>query len=686
MLLLNQTQIRCCLVFLACILPPTLALAQSDARTLQPILQEQTLPPDVVLFQLRQYLLSRIAKPPKATSASGWTTEARRLRARFLDEVFHGWPREWVTAAPRFEELGVVESGNGYRMRKLRYEILPGFSATGILYEPEALKDKVPAILNVNGHETASGKATEHKQKQCINFAKRGMLVLSLEWLGTGELNLPGNKHWYGAHLDLVGMQGVGLFYLQMRKGLDYLYAHPNVDQNRLGITGLSGGSWQTLVLSALDERVKVIVPVAGFSSLQQRMESRDLGSIGDVEQMPTDLFNGYDYTHLTALLAPRPTLLVYNAEDDCCFRAPLVKPLVFDAILPFFKLFRKENIFEWYENSDPGTHNYQLDNRQQAYRFFSKHFNWPGPANEISSDSEIMNVEELTVGLPAANLTILDLARMMGREVKRSPIPALKEDRNQWIASERLKLKTILRYEPVSLMRPWMLANTKNRGVETLSYMFEMNNRLSASAVWVKATHVPQSAPVTIVLNDQGKRESGSETANRVNRGEQVLAVDLLFMGDSARIREAGNPGPGNLPWTPIYAFVPVFHTIGDRAIGLEAAQLVEITRWIQQRSGKDKVRLESRGIRSQVVAILSAALEPKLFSEIVVRGGMASLSYLLEKPVEFQQAPELFCLDLYQNFELDSLEAMADGVRISHLKQLSSPVPDTSVKPPTQ
>jgi hypothetical protein len=274
----------------------------------------------------------------------------------------------------------------------------------------------------------------------------------------------------------------------------------------------------------------------------------------------------------------------------------------------------------------------------------------------------------------------------MIGREVKRSPIPPLNEGRTQWIASERLKLKTILRYEPVSLMRPWMLATTKSRGVETLSYMFEMNNRLSASAVWVKATYNPQSAPVTIVLNDQGKRESGSETANRVNRGEQVLAVDLLFMGDSARIREVGNPGPGSLPWTPIYALVPVFHTTGDRALGLEAAQLVEITRWIQQRSGKDKVRLETRGIRSQVVAILSAALEPKLFSEIVAREGMASLSYLLEKPVDYQQAPELFCLDLYQNFELDSLEAMADGVRISHLKQLSSPVPDTSVKPPTQ
>jgi Acetyl xylan esterase (AXE1) len=686
MILRNLVYIRCCLIFLACLLPPTLALAQSNIRMLQPILQEQTISPDVLLFQMRQYLLSRIAKPPKASSATEWTAEAGRLRERFLDVVFHGWPREWVTAPHRFEELGVIESGKGYRMRKLRYEILPGFSATGILYEPEVLKNKVPAILNVNGHEITLGKATEYKQKHCINFAKRGMLVLNLEWFGTGEMNLPGNKHWFGSHLDLVGMHGVGLFYLQMRKGLDYLYLHPNVDRNRLAMTGLSGGSWQTVVLSALDERVKVIIPVAGFSSLQQRVEARDFGSIGDVEQMATDFFDGYDYTHLTALLAPRPTLLIYNAEDDCCFRTPLVRPLVFDAILPFFKLYRKDNAFEWYDNLDPGTHNYHLDNRQQAYRFFNKHLNWPGPDNEIPSDSEIMSAEELTVGLPEANLSILDLARMVNREIKRSPVPVLEEARNEWVASERSKLRSIIRYEPVSMVRPWMLANTRNRGVETLSYMFEMNNRLSASAVWAKATHVPQSAPVTIILNDEGKRESGAEVVDRVNRGEQVLAVDLLFKGDSARIYKVSASDPENFIPAPISILVQIFHAVGDRAIGLEAAQLVEITQWIMRQSGRNKVRLESRGIRSQVVALVSAAMKPELFSEIVVQEGMASFSYLFEKPVEFRQAPELFCLDLYKNFDLDNLTALAEGVRISHSNQLTLPIQHPTVRRLTQ
>ena len=138
-------------------------------------------------------------------------------------------------------------------------------------------------------------------------------------------------------------------------------------------MTGLSGGGWQTIILSSLDERVRVAVPVAGFSSIIPRVEAKDFGDIGDVEQSATDLFDGRDYTWLAALMAPRPTLLVYNAEDDCCFRAPMVKSGVFDSIQPFFALYGKQTDFAWHENRDPGTHNYLLDNRIAAYDFLAR-------------------------------------------------------------------------------------------------------------------------------------------------------------------------------------------------------------------------------------------------------------------------------------------------------------------------
>src|SRR5439155_2855462 len=254
----------------------------------------------------------------------------------------------------------------------------------------------------------------------------------------------------------------------------------------RVGMTGLSGGGWQTTILSALDERVKVIVPVAGITSLQTRVEVRMYGDLGDIEQSATDLLEGQDYSHMVALMAPRPTLLIHNAEDDCCFRAPLVKPLLFDLVGPVFRLYQKEDVFEWHENRDPGTHNYQLDNRLQAYRFFSKHFSLPIIENEIPSEAEVKSYDELVVGLPKDNLTILGLARKLGSQITRQPLPGESTARAAWATQERDKLKKLVRYRPVGIQRPWAVANTKNKGVETKSYLFEMNNGLSASAVWL--------------------------------------------------------------------------------------------------------------------------------------------------------------------------------------------------------
>jgi dienelactone hydrolase len=624
-----------------------LAFAQTDAETLGPILGDEIIPPAVGGFQVRQYLVNRVAPPPVATSAEQWTAQAQKLRQQMLDVAYHGWPKEWVNSPSKFEDLGVIEGGKGYKLRKLRYEIVPGFQSTAILYEPENLQGKVPAVLNVHGHVGAPGKAVEFKQKRCIAMAKHGMLALNLEWFSFGELGARGNEHWFGAHLDLVGMNEMGLFYLAMRRGLDYLYDLPHVDRNRLAVTGLSGGGWQTILLSALDERVKVSIPVAGFSSIRTRVEVKAYGDLGDVEQSATDLYDGRDYTHLAALMAPRPTLLVYNAEDDCCFRAPLVKPLVFERTKPFFRLYGKESDLQWHENRDPGSHNYQLDNRLSAYAFLSKQFDLPPIDSEAGVAQEIKSYDDLVVGLPKDNLTILGLAQRVGRQIARAEAPADSASSGAWAAAERQKLASVVRTKAASITSTWVVANTKHNGVETKSYLFLMSNGLNADAVWLKAIHGPDNSPLTIVLSDKGKKGAGAEVAERVNRGEQVLAVDLLFSGDAWK-----DLGPG---------YVQIFHGLGDRPLGMRSAQLVEIAHWFQKTGGSQKIRLEATGIRSQVAALVASALEPNLFSSVVVHEGMPSLGYLLEAPVNYWEAPELFCLDLYKQFDLDRLTALA-------------------------
>ena len=648
---------------LACFLFSHETFAQSTPANLQTVLGEEILAPSAALLQMKSFILSRVAPPPVATSAAQWTEESQRLRRHLLqDVVFHGWPPEWVSSSPKFEDVGAIETHEGYRLRKLRYEVVPGLQSVAILYEPEKLEGRAPAILNVNGHVGPMGKAVEYKQKRCINFAKHGILALNLEWFAFGELRAEGNQHWYGAHLDLVGANALGIFMLEMRRGIDYLADHPKVDRNRIGVTGLSGGGWQTIFLSALDERVSVAVPVAGYSSTTTKVEARQFGDLGDLEQNGTDFLANVDYTHLTAMMAPRPTLLIHNAEDNCCFRAPLVKPLIYDGIRPFFKLYGKEDVFRWYENRDPGTHNYQLDNREHAYHFFSQQFGGPIVEKEIPAGQEIKTYEELAVGLPKDNLTILDLARKVAGTTRRTPIPPVSAARSAWVHSERQKLSSVVRYKPERLARIWTVANTKNKGLETLSYLFEMDNGLAASGVWVKGIDAPGDAPVTLLLHDQGRKAAAADVSTRVNRDEQVLALDLTFFGDTWKDLEP-------------FSYVQILDGEGERAVGIQAAQLIEIAEWLRKRTGAQKVSLETRGIRTEAIALVAAALQPEVFSDVAVREGMASLDYVLQVPVTFQNAPELFCLDLYKEFDMDRLAAMAAPAEVRFDNMLKTP-----------
>jgi dienelactone hydrolase len=611
-------------------------------------------PPVVTAFQLQQYLLARVPALPSPATAAQWTSEEKRLRHHILDDVaFHGWPREWVESAPHFEQVGVIETQHGYRIRKFRYEIVPGFMSTALLYEPAKINGRAPAILNLIGHEP-EGVAVEYEQKRCINFAKRGIVALDLGWMGFGELSQPENNHDYAADLDLVGSNAFGLFYLAMQRGLDYLATLPDVDPARLGVTGLSGGGWQTVMLGALDKRVAVTVEVAGIGSRESNLTQPE--DTYEVEEDAPDLMRGETYPEFVAMRAPLPTLLIHNAVDSCCFRASLVKPGIYDNVQPFFKLCGNPDNLAWHESFKPGVHNYQLDNRQQAYRFFTEHFHIPVAEQEIFSDDEIRTPQQLAIGVPTNNLTIVGLAKQFASAIHREPIPAGEAQRAAWIPSERKTLKSVVRYTPVSTLRALRMDNGVGYNFQTLSYRFDYSNGLSATGIWFKEDAAPEDQPITIVLDDNGDKAAAEAVFERVARGEQVLAFDPIFIGSAA-------PGPD------ISAWMVLLDSTGDRCLGLEAAQLVATANWLRSTTGQSRIRLETNGIRTQVIALVAMAIDPDAFSDVVSRNAMKSLTYLIDKPVPFRSAPELFCLDLYKDFDIDSLSALAFPAKVTQM-----------------
>jgi dienelactone hydrolase len=640
--------------------------AQAIGDTVAPFLDKPVQPISVTAYQLQKYMMKHIPKPVPPATAEQWAVDAQKLRKHILEDVaFHGWPHEWIVSPPHFEQTAVIETDRGYRLRKFRYEIVPSLYSTAILYEPVAIKERVPAILNLVGHDPL-GNATEYEQKRCINFAKQGVLALSLGWLGFGELGQPENSHDFGGHLDLVGSNSLGYFYLTIRRGLDYLASLPQVDTQRLGVTGLSGGGWQTIMLSALDERVAAAVEVAGFGSLETNLTRPT--DTQEIEEDATDLVQGQDYPYFVALRAPRPTLLIHNAQDDCCFLAPLVKPYIYEQTIPFFKLYRAENAVQWHQNVDPGTHNYQLDNRQQAYAFFSKAFHLPPVTKEIPSDGEIRSPEQMAGTLPKDNLTVAGLARKLGSEITRAPIPSIAKERDSWAQSQREQLKSVLRFSPVSLDSAWRLVSTKRPGFQSYSYRFDFSNGLSATGIWLAGSSTSTDAPVTIVVNDKGFKASSQNVADRINRGEQVLALEPLFFGSTT----PNDSDPAC--WEMLVA------SSGDRPLGIETAQLLAIAKYFRSTSGQKSIRLESEGIRSQIVVLAAAAIDPGTFSEVYSNDVMDSLRFLLDAPVPYRTAPDLFCLDLYKYFDIDRLILVASPVAITAgRKAVAQPLPKT-------
>ena len=572
-------------------------------------------------------------------NANDWKSYREVIREAVLDNVvFRGEADKWRDEPLRVEWLDTIAGGSGYRIKKLRYEAVPGLWIPALLYEPEKLTGKVPVSLAVNGHD-GKGKAADYKQIRCINQAKRGMLVLNVEWLGMGQLRTPNYVHARMNQLDLCGTSGLAPFYLSMKRGLDVLLSLEHADASRVAVSGLSGGGWQTITISSLDPRVTLANPVAGYSSFRTR--ARVGMDLGDSEQTPVDLGVFADYSVLTMMRAPRPTLLTFNAHDNCCFQSGHALPPLLDAAMPVYRLFGKENALRWHVNELPGTHNYERNNREAFYRMIGDFF-FAGDRSfdprEIPSDVEVKTADELMVPLPEKNEDFNSLALALSRSL---PETAATAEVPQ-LEAQRKKLADTLRMpQSAPAISAQLASQEEHAGVVVNSWRFKIADAWTVPAV----EFVPEKPTgCVILLADDGRKSLAGEVKKLVEAGRRVIAVDPFYFGESAIARRG-------------YLYALLISTVGDRPLGVQASQLRAIANWAKQQHDSEPLTLSAVGPRSSVIATVAAALEPTAIAGLELRRSMGSLKEVIEDNRTVDQCPELFCFDLLRWFDIPTL-----------------------------
>jgi hypothetical protein len=333
----------------------------------------------------------------KLDSKEDWLNRQKHVRAELIN-IAGPFPEKTALNAKITGKL----KKDGYTIEKLIYESLPGYFVTAAMYIPEGVKKSAPAIFYACGHSVDGFRAGIY-QHIIINLVKKGFVVFTIDPMGQGEryeywdketdqprLPVPDHEHSYaGAQCLITGYSTARYFIWDAMRGIDYMLTRKEIDPNRIGMTGRSGGGNITAYLGAMDERILAAAPECYITSYEYIFKS--IGPQCAEQNLYKMIQAGLDHADFIEVRAPKPTMIIGTTRDFFSIQGTLNS--YNEARRIYEILGSKDNLSIAIDDT---VHRSSKKNREAMYAFFQKYLDNPGSPEDV--EVEIPGSEELQV------------------------------------------------------------------------------------------------------------------------------------------------------------------------------------------------------------------------------------------------------------------------------------------------
>lgn len=548
-----------------------------------------------------------------------------RMRHNFVNSLGGFWDRTPLNARTieRFEHAGLG-------VEKVIFESQPGFYVTGTVFTPSAKSAdrRAPAVLVLCGHSAA---AKAYYQNVAAAMARAGMVALCMDPIGQGErkqlssvLDTRGNplgsttEHMIGGVGPLLLGRSITTYMIwDGMRAIDYLQSRDDVNGERIGVTGNSGGGNQTAYLMALDDRVTAAAPGCFITTTRRKNESP---GPGDAEQnIFGQIAYGMDHADYIMMRAPRPTLILSATQDYVPIEG------AWEAYREAKRLYARMGYAERVDLIEVDEkHGYSLQLREGAVRWMQR---WLlNKDDDISEQPYEMLAEERLLCTPSGNVSELPGAKSVF-DLYRDDAAILSQKRAQQATGSAEGMRDRIRQtsgiRPLASLPPLTQASVKNvqqslapntgHNITRQSLRWDNDIDLPTLVYHQPKTQKPQSPiRLTLYANADGKHHAQDEIDALMNEADIVMAVDLRGYGETATTTWRYSSTANYIGNDAAEFFIA--NMLGKSILAMRAEDILVAARHFKNEHPKGQLRIVAVGAAG-VPAMHAAALEPELF-----------------------------------------------------------------------